>query len=510
MKVLLINPLMQASERENEMLSRWPPLGLAYIAALVESKGAIVDILERRIIALESGGKNKTIQSIDNITTKRLDEFTPDIVGITATTPLIMDAFHTAKLVKEYSKKILVVLGGTHPTAEPVYSLQQVPEVDVVVRGEGELPMLEMIEARRFDEIDGAVYRANSRIILNKNCKVIENLDSLPFPARYRLDRNFYFSPNGVLIRGYYGIGTSIFTARGCPFNCAFCQSSQLRQSNDGKHIRFHSPEYVMGEIRHLIDTYRVEMLVFAEDIFSLSRKRVFRICDLIIENGFNKLVKFAANLRVDVVDMEVLEKLKSAGFVRVIYGCESGSQHTLISMCKRTSVKQNLNALRMTRRAGLNSEANIIIGLPGEKRKDIIDTISFLKSAMPDMINRAKLYPIPATRYYLQFLDKGIFRRPFNWNELMDKYVNTDFTFADMNSMEFNLLKDKLDREIVLPANYMFRVKTNWKKNPVYALQQLVLMLLHCGVLFMPPAIRLKIRHLSALLKIKSRYVFR
>ena len=510
MNVLLINPLMQLTERENEILSKWPPLGLAYIAALAERKEYRANILERRIIARSTKHKGGHIQDIDDITIKRLDEFRPDIVGISATTPLIMDAFHTAKLVKSYNRKILVVLGGAHPTAEPVYSLQQVPEVDVVVRGEGELPMLEIMQAKRLDGISGVTYRSDSKIVTNKNCKVIEDLDSLPFPARHLLDRNFYFSPNGVLIRGYYGIGTSIFTARGCPFNCAFCQSSQLRESNDGKHIRFHSPEYVMDEIKHLIDTYHIQQLVFAEDIFSLSKQRVFRICDLIVEKGLNKILKFAVNLRVDAMNEEILRRLKEVGFVRAIYGCESGSQNTLGSMGKKTSVRQNLKALRMSRQAGLGSEANIIIGLPGERRQDIMDTISFLKSGRPGMINRAKFYPIPATRYYVQLMKKGILKKPGDWNELMDKYVNTDFTFADINPREFSLLKDKMDREIVLPTNYMFRVKANWKKNPIYAFQQLILMLLHCGVLLMPPSFRLWARRLAMLLQIKSKYVFK
>lgn len=510
MKVLLINPMMQASERENEILSKWPPLGLASIAAMVERRGHRVNILERRIIASLTGRKGEDIQDIHDATIEHLDEFRPDIVGITATTPLIMDAFCTARLVKGYNRKILVVLGGAHPTAEPVYSLRQMPEVDVVVRGEGELTMLEIINGKRLDEINGIVYRSNSKIISNKNRKVVENLDSLPFPARHLLDKNFYFSPNGVLIRGYYGIGTSIFTARGCPFNCTFCQSGQLRQANDGKYVRFHSPEYIMDEIKHLIDTYHVQHLVFAEDIFSLNKERVFHICDLIIDAGFNKILKFAANLRVDVIDKELLTKLKSAGFVRAIYGCESGSQNTLNRMGKKTTVRQNLNALRITRQAGLSSEANIIIGSPGEKRQDILDTINFLKSARPDMINRAKLYPIPATGYYVHLLEEGVLRKPWDWDELMDKYVNTDFTFADINPGEFNLLKDKMDREIVLPTNYMFRAKTNWKKNPLYAFQQMILMLLHCSVLFMPLSFKLSAKRLAALLQIKSRYVFK
>jgi radical SAM superfamily enzyme YgiQ (UPF0313 family) len=163
-----------------------------------------------------------------------------------------------------------------------------------------------------------------------------------------------------------------------------------------------------------------------------------------------------------------------------------------------------------MTRQAGLSSEANIIIGVPGERKEDMINTINFLKSARPDMINRAKLYPIPGSGYYARLLNKGIVRKPSDWNELMDKYVNTDSTFAGISQREFSLVRDKMDKEIVLPTNYIFRAKTNWKKNPVYAFQQLILMWLHCGVLSMPPAFRLWAKRLAARFQIKSRYVFK
>ncbi len=511
MKVLLINPLMQPSERENEMLSKWAPLGLLYIASLLESNGHQVKIFERRIAGRKADNPvTGYIESADNLFLKEVFDFSPDIAGITATTPLIMDAFHTASLVKRCNKNIFVVIGGAHATAEPFLTLEQSSDIDAVVRGEGENPILKIAGGVGLDKIEGIVFRLGQKLVANGLSNVIEDLDRLSFPAWHLLDRDFYFSANGMLIRGYYGIGATIITARGCPCSCAFCQSAQIRQSNKGKYIRFHSPEYVIKEIKYLIDKYNIELLVFAEDIFSIDSGRISRICDMIIESGLHKRLKFAANLRVDMVDEKLLAKLKEANFVRLIYGCESGSDRTLRNMRKNTSVEKNTLSICLTKKFNISAEANIIIGLPGEEKDDILRTADFLKKAKPDMINRGKLYPIPGTHYYSKFIEDGIVKRPYNWNDLMDKYVNSDFTFARVAPEEFSALKDKMDREVVLPVNYMFRIKTNWKRRPAYAIQQLILMFLHCGILFMPIAFRNKARALAGKTNIKSKYVFR
>ena len=480
MNICLINPLIQQSQWENDIAAKWPPLGLAYIAVVLEKHGHIVKILERRLFA---GVKRRTpdyMKEIDKLTVKHIRDFEPDIIGITATTPLIMDTFRIARAIKSINNSILVVVGGAHPTAEPVTTLEQCSEIDIVCRGEGEFTMLDLANELPLNKINGITYRMNGQIISAPKRKVAENLDEIPFPARHLLNQEFYFAPNSALIRGFYLKGTTIIAARGCPFQCAFCQSHQMAIANAGKYLRFRSSECVVEEIEHLVNNYGIEGILFAEDIFSLNQQGVRRICELLQEKGLSQKIKYAVNLRVDTVDKDLLRLLKNSGCVRVIYGCESGSQRTLEILKKKTTVEKNLQAVKLTKEAGITCEANMMVSLPGEKKEDLIKTIQFLKKSKPDRINRGKFYPIPGTLFYHQLLEQRIIQKPNNWDVLNDRYVLSDFTFADIPADEFRRIKDKMDREIVLPINYKFTARTSWKNNPLLSLRQIILMVLH------------------------------
>lgn len=509
MKICLINPLIQKVQWENDITSKWPPLGIAYIAAVLEQNGHQVKILERRLLAGIKPRTKEYLKEVDNLTIKEIKKFKPDIVGISAATPLIVDAYQAAKLVKEVNKSIMVVIGGAHPTAEPISCLEECLEIDIVCRGEGELTMLDLAKGFPLDKIDGINFRRNNKIVSTPNRQVWENLDKMPFPAYHLLDKDFYFKPTSVLIRGFYLKGMTIITARGCPFNCAFCQSSQLVRSNKGRFLRFHSPEYVIKMIKHLIDNYKIKGLLFAEDIFSLDRENMVKICNLLIKEELHKKIKYAVNLRVDTIDEELLKLLKKSGCVRAIYGFESGSDRVLKIMNKMTTLEQNLRAVKLTKKVGITCEASILIGTPGENEQDLKKTLKFLRKSKPDRVIRSKFFPIPGTAFYNQLLEKGIIKKPKNWDILMEKYTLSDFTFADMSKKRFRKVWAKLDRRGTLPINYIFAIKTNWKNRPVVALRQFLLMIVHCAVLYLPPFVQDFIRKSAEKFRIKSKYVF-
>lgn len=509
MRVCLINPLIQSHLWENDLIARWPPLGLAYIAANLERKGHIVKIIERRRLLGKRPRNIKTLEDVDRLTVNILKEYKPQIVGITATTPLISDAYRIAGLVKGLDSNITVVIGGAHPTAVPNLTLEQCHHIDVACRGEGESTMLELANGIPLDEINGIVYRDLRGIKSNPLRKLPDTLDHLPYPAYHLLDRDYYFSPTSTIIRGIYLKATTILTARGCPYHCSFCQSEQLVKANEAKYVRFHSPEYIIGKIDYLLKNYSIEGLLFAEDIFSLSRQRTIKICKLLIKNGFHRKIKWAANLRPDNIDEELLTLMKESGCIRIILGCESGSQLSLDKIEKGLSVKQNYLAIGLIRKIGISCEVNIILGLPGEEAKDIFDTLKFLKWSKPDRINRGKLYPIPGTRIYKNLIENSIIKKLEHWDDLFDKYVLSEFTFASISQKIFSQLLVKIDREIVLPSNYMFIIKTNFKKCPILALKQFILMIIHCSVLYFNLTIYSFLRKIAKGLRIKSRYAF-
>ncbi len=510
MRICLIHPLIQSSLWENDLIARWPPLGLAYIASYLEHNGHSVKIIERRRLLGRRSRNSGSLKDVDRLTVNILKEYKPQIVGITATTPLITDAYRTAKLVKDLDNKITVVVGGAHPTAEPNLTLWQCPYIDVVCRGEGESVTLDLANGVPLEQINGIVYRHYQGVRANPCRKLPDTLDHLPYPAYNLLDRDYYFSPTSTIIRGLRLKATTVLTARGCPYHCSFCQSEQLVKSQGGtKQVRFHSPEYIIEELDFLMKNFSIEGLLFAEDIFSLSRQRTIEICRLLINKGLHKKLKWAANLRPDSIDKGLLELMRDSGCVRIILGCESGSQQTLNKMGKELNLEINYQAVSLARKTGISCEVNIIFGFPGEEKGDILDTLKFLKRSRPDRINRGKLYPIPGTRIYRELVNNKAIKKLQSWDELFDKYVLSDFAFSNISQRVFSRLLAKIDREATLPTNYMFAIKSNLKRYPALAIKQIILMFIHCSILYFNGNIYRVLRKMAGALRIKSRYVF-
>lgn len=261
MKVLLINPLSQNSQWENDIIAKQPPCGLLYIASYLREFGHEVKLYERKFAV---GFQARTAESIlfaDKHLYGYVENFSPDFVGITATTPQIMDAYRCTRLIKEFDEKIKIILGGPHPSAEPYSSFKQCKEIDAICIGEGENTMLEFVEGYPLRDIKGISFDDGGRTIINEKRALIQDLNKLPFPARDLLNADFYFAPSSTTIKGNLLSGTTIYTQRGCPNPCSFCQNSISRNWNSGRYVRQHSIDYVEAEIQHLIENYKIKAL---------------------------------------------------------------------------------------------------------------------------------------------------------------------------------------------------------------------------------------------------------
>ena len=507
MKICLIHPLWQQSFYDNEISCHWPPLGIAYIASLLEKHGHNVMILDRRSLIGNVKATSKTLPLLDKMTEGVLKKFSPDIVGITATTPLITDAYHSAGIVKEFNLNIPVIIGGCHPTAEPKKTLEECPQIDAVCIGEGEFTLLDFVNNKPWKDISGIAYRENGKVITTPKRDFYPDLDDLPFPARHLLDRNRYFCLDSYLVRGYLLRGTTMLAARGCPYKCSFCQSGQLASSGNGNYVRFHSPEYVVEQIKHLIKDFGIQGILFAEDVFSIRRENVYNICQLMVKEGINKKVKWSANVRVDRVDRELLRTMKSAGCIQVVYGCESGSQRTLDRLKKKTTVQKNYEAIKMTKEVGLDVEVNIMVGLPDESEQDLLETINFLKKARPHRVNRSKLYLLPGTPFYEEFVNCGKIKNLRTWDDLWDIYFATDFTFANIPSAKFLKLQAKMDREVTYPINFVYHIRNNLRTAPIVSFRYLLLLMFSLGVLSLPIRLQKVIKKIARFTRV--RYIF-
>ena len=378
MKILLVSPPSASAVKEVLGVSS-PPLGLAYIASLLESEGEDVRIID-------SITENYTLEKID----KEMEKWGPDIVGVTSVTPTFYDAIKVAKIAKMHGA--ITVLGGAHVTFMARETLEKYPFVDFVVRGEGEYTMLQLVHCIEKGEephkILGLSYRSRSGIVKeNPPRPPIMNLDELPPPAYHLLPMDKY---------RFQGLKyATMITSRGCPFRCVFCASSRIC----GKKWRGLSPERVVDEMEYLINEYGVRDIEFLDDTFTFDKKRALQICDLIAKRGLD--VRWICSSRVDIFDKELAQALKKSGCEIVYFGVESGSQRVLNAMKKGITLKQAIRAVKNAKEAGLKNVASFILGMPDETIDEANMTINFAIKLNPDYAQFTICTPFPGTELY-------------------------------------------------------------------------------------------------------------
>jgi len=415
-KICLVNP----TNIQRDWGHSFPPLGLAALAAQAKALGLPVMIFDRDLLFEQSGCNMK---AVDLLTEKMLAEEQPEILGITATTPLIVDAYKVARLAKRILPSIKVVIGGVHATVLPQRTMAECAELDYLVVGEGEKTFSEILLKKKPSEIFGCYYREGETIVANPPREPIKELDVLPLPARELLNMATYTRRSKQLIRGVSLRGTSVFTSRGCPYRCSFCCGPLVF----GRSLRFHSVNYVLREIEHLLEQYNIEGVYFADDMFASNRQRAFEICDELIRRGLNKKLVFAVQLKVTAVDMEFLSRLKQAGCIQVEFGFESGSQRMLALINKGVKVADNFRAANLARQAGLRFLANLMTGFPGENKEDLDQTINFLKEIKPDVAGFYKLILLPGSKFYNDYAH--CFVGMDNWEHCLVDDLTTNFT---------------------------------------------------------------------------------
>ena len=353
-----------------------PPLGLAYLASALEEKGHEVKIVDSLAMGYDLEAVEKSIKRFD-----------PELVGITATTPAIYDAYRVANVAKQINPNCLTVLGGPHATFTAVETLAECPQIDVVVKGEGEQAMVELASGRAFGDIRDLVFREGDKVRENERGMFMKNLDELPFPAYHLLPMDRYRMGNVKF--------AAMVTSRGCPFRCIFCSSSRLF----GKTWRGRSPGNVLEEIKSLREEYRVKEIEFLDDTFTLHQKRTEEICDLIRKERTD--ISWSCSSRVDTINEKIAEKLKGAGCHSVYLGVESGSQRSLDLLKKGTNLREAEKAVTISKKLRLNTIATFIIGIPGETVRAIERTIKFAKRLAPTLAQFTILTPYPGTELY-------------------------------------------------------------------------------------------------------------
>lgn len=414
MKVLLINPPSEHMITTNipsvvdEERGYNPPLGLLYVAGYAKAKSS------HEILVLDCQVEEVSQEEVED----RIRAVQPDVVGIQALTFTIIDARMVAQAAKRVNPSCKVVMGGPHVHIFARETLAM-PEVDFAIKGEGELAFTQLLSALEglmsFDKVFGLAYRdpANGQIKDNPPAPPVEDLDSLPYPARELTPINRYYS-----ILAKHNPITTMFTSRGCPYRCLFCDRPTM-----GRRFRSHSAACVVNEMEACVKMGIREFFIY-DDTFNVNRKRVFEICGEIKRRKLE--IAFDIRARADRMDEEMLKELASAGCDRIHYGVESGNEEVLETLLKDLDLNQVRKIFKATREHGMKTLAYFMVGNPGETREMALKTIRFAKELDPDFVHFSVLTPFPATAIYYKALEEGRFDHDY-WAEFA-KNPTADF----------------------------------------------------------------------------------
>ena len=327
-----------------------------------------------------------------------MQEFAPQMVGVSVVTPGVPEGRSIAQDAKTIcGPATLVVAGGPHASALPEELLQECPEIDVAVLGEGEITMRELAECGPGPAVRGIVFRTAGEFVRTADRPPVEDVDGLGPPAYDLFNMDYYTAPGRFLIRWLKLAATNIRTTRGCTNRCRFCAGHLV----SGVGVRVHSIPYVIEQMRYARRKFGVEAIHFEDDTLGADRSRLLELCEQIRLAGLHRQLKWDACLRVDQVDQELLGEMKSAGCIQIEYGFESGSSDSLRRLGKNVTAELNRRAVSLTRQVGLRIFADIMVGLPGETGADLAQTVKFLRWARPEVISAGLLCPLPGTPIY-------------------------------------------------------------------------------------------------------------
>ena len=374
-----------------------PPLGLMYIASYASKH-------TKNEITILDCPLEKT--SYDNLNDK-IRQINPDLVGITAMTFTLIDVIKVAKKIKSINPNIKIILGGPHVNIYPEETMAN-EEIDYIVLGEGEQPFVDLLEnignTEKLKSVGGLVFRDGTNIINTGRRAFIADLDQLPFPARELTKYQQYFS-----IIAQKNPTTTMFTSRGCPYNCLFCDRPHL-----GKMFRARSADNVIAELEEIKKLGIKEVFIY-DDTFTIDRQRVIDICHKIIEKKID--INWDIRARVNTVDEELLMLMKKAGCERIHYGVEAGTEKILKVLRKGITIPMVKEAFRLTKKAGIEAAGYFMIGSPTETITDIRETIKLAKELFPDYVHFTVLTPFPATDLYYKGLSERIIKTDY-WRD--------------------------------------------------------------------------------------------
>lgn len=383
-----------------------PPLALGYLASYL-----------RKYLNFDN---IKIIDKEPNIINSFLKE-KPDILGISSSTVFFNQANQIAKDVRE-KLDIPIVIGGPHITAIP-HTLGK--QFDIAVLGEGEQTTLELIQLykdynefspKKLRDITGIAFWENGKVVINERRELIKPLDIIPYPARdlFKMEEE-YLVPRMTFSVTKLIRSTHMLTSRGCPYKCTFCSSSSF-----WKIARFHSPEYVVGEIKHLMKEYKLKNINIFDDLFIADKERFRKIVELLEAEGIIEKCKFRILGRSNLINEESADLIKRMNIDNMAIGFESQSPKVLKYLKKgTTTVEQNQNAVRLLHKRLIDLQGLFMVGSPYETKEDMMMTLDFIRNNPFDTLEICITTPLPGTELWEYAKQKNLVNDYMDWDKL-------------------------------------------------------------------------------------------
>lgn len=451
--ILIDPPVLPVNLSEEEGIadahrqdSVYPPVGLAYLAAMLKQRGIAVSIID---------AKSQMLSHEEVINMLSTEE--PEVVGITVFTTQLRSALNLSRRIKELLPYTMVVVGGPHIHFEHE-SIMQKPFIDFCIRGEGEYALAELIEAlgngSSLKKIKGLSFRANGNIVTNPDRLPISNLDSLPFPARELLPGNIYKAIIGNGEKKRFAVVTA---TRGCPFRCRFCSVPHLWPTQ-----RRRSVENVLDELEQICNMNKITNIRFTDENLTLNKRWLTGLCQGMVDRGLSDKMAWSCDSRVDTINEDIIIKMREANCRVIFYGIEFGDQSILDFSGKGTTLGQIHRAIEMTRKADIFPHGNFMIGYPTETQETIDRTIELARILDLEQASFSIVTPFPGTDLFHYCRKHGILKtddwEQFNMfnpregiieldclpgEELMNLYRKARYAF------HFRHIKGELEQEL-------------------------------------------------------------
>lgn len=439
MKILFIDPPLY---RFMGFYRFYYPLGLATMASVLHQQGHHVEIFDAehsphtdslswgqasKLCDLYGDALKDDAHPVWHEIVNYVQGFKPAVVGISVLSVKVASAFKIARLCKEIDPDVIIIVGADHPTIFPSIVLEN-PDIDFVVRGEGERTVSELIEAMESPQFDdnlrdvlGISYRQNGSVRHNPDRPLISNLDEIPFPRLDSLVQLKSFRPVD------FG---AVMTSRGCPYHCTFCGVHNVWSRN----VRFRSIQNVLDEIAWLKSQYHVDYFSFRDASFTLDMNRTIRFCDELIGRELN--ITWECLTRADLLTADLLQTMKTAGCVTIRVGIESGDETILKSIKKYLDLEKTKNTADLLNRMGFYWSAYFMFGVPQETHDSIQRTLDYIKVINPPFITLSRFAPIPGSELYADLEKRGMTSN-INWSLENNQRLESRY-LLHMNSSEF------------------------------------------------------------------------